>query len=272
LVTSADINQVEETKVDEKPPIVLCIDCKSLQQVRNDRCSQCAQKYDIVSTGIPKTAEGIWYLPACIYKGELIEGRLLEIFDYWAKFNSISYSFVKSDNEYHDLLESCKNKTSAQIYTIIRKNNPNNKPLVLISKYADMLLKDLKVDIMHDDDWKYIHAICPNVLDVWHMRNNMSVFLCYYQSFGELKKCPYRTEELISLWTRPFSIEGHVKREGACNFGNCTKCSKIVRMIDNYLVCIKCNNYSHKDCIPNIKSCIKCDFCIEKSSDITLST
>lgn len=63
---------------------------------------------------------------------------------------------------------------------------------------ANKLLLDYKnrYDV---ETYKYVHAICPYVIDRWNLVN-ISVVECYYKNTGDLVQCPNTFGEIFRLW------------------------------------------------------------------------
>ena len=101
----------------------------------------------------------------------------------------------------------------------------------------------------HGEEYRYIHALAPFILDVWNMTNTNGIFLCYHKNFGELVNCPISVEKLFGLWNK-------IKWYGCPNLTDvrltkCFYCNQDIYLSQDFNWC-KCTKCMHAVCLVSI--------------------
>lgn len=182
----------EDSKLKDR----LCKSCKTYYRNKTDYCSQCeiSQQYSDKDLSLNEILD----LPDSDFKGRMMNNMLDEILSTYLATNNLKSQPIKSEHFFKFFLGIIKNKSAFEIKEILTGKTEYFTPCILTAKQADRLLDQLKISNKLDS--QYIHAICPYVIDIWNIKNNHNVLLCYYKDFGELVKCPNRIAVLRSLW------------------------------------------------------------------------
>lgn len=223
---------------------IKCIKCKKYFKYKNDFCSQCFIENQYKNINL--TLEEIFALPDSYFKSKLIDHNIASIFKLFKKENKIKFKLIKSETEFKIILNLCKNKNSNEIFLLLNGLTDILRPSVLYAKHADILLTQC-FESKKDEQFKYIHSICPYIIDIWNIKNNNQVLLCYYKDFGELVRCPTNIDRLIMLWSRM------IKPQFIPNFSNniiniCSICLENVKIYDRSIKCLHCNKFLHYNC------------------------
>lgn len=263
---------------EDKIPDGMCLECKEFNIVKDNKCTfcvngiikciKCKEYYckpnktycsecEIVLqyNGLELTIKQVLDLPTSTFKGIQIENHLEEIFNYFKTANGIKNKLIKNINEFKILLNSCKDKSSGEIFCIL-DGQRDFSSCMLPAKYAVQLL-DQSIQNAVTDSYKYIHAIAPFIYDIWNFPGKYSVLDCYYRDFGDLNKCPNDLKYLCQLWgrcIRPMAVS-NLNSVYLCD----CKCGEPIELHDNKVRCSSCLKYSHKSCADN-----KCPICHSK--------
>lgn len=247
--------------------LIKCIMCTNYYALPNQEyCAECILHKSYANK--TWTIKEILDLPTSSFKGSKMNEHLEEIFEYFRLGSGMRNKLLKNKQ----LLELCKNKTSGQIVCIL-DGQTNFPPVLLPANYADLLLSQVLAD-NQANQYKYIHAICPFVYDLWNIKTNNNVLKCYHTHFGELIKCPNSFTELTDLWSR--SIRQYLI-EGVSNetLSYCSHCNvDVMLQSKNKLKCKSCYKYYHYFCFNYFTKCPNCDSAwnINKISDYDYST
>lgn len=144
------------------------------------------------------TLDEIFALPYSENKRKLIDNNLHKILEIYAQRKNLSCIIINSENKYNVIKNVCINKTPAQIIKNIK--TIFGKIPFIRANFADKLFANIVSIQPYSEQYKYIHAIAPFILDPWNCQYKDSVFLCYYKYGGELDKCPLIMEKIISIW------------------------------------------------------------------------
>lgn len=200
-----------------------CIDCNDFYASNGiKRCTQCAQEYPYPHLKQAKLEQAekerkldlsqidlqsINKISLRDVREQAIQFNLSKLFTVWQQGLTIApVPRVNGEIENDTLIESLKASSSAQqVYFILNgKSNYStikNVHSLVKATDADYLLAywEGRDKQLHSS---YIHVLCPHVYDVWNMRCDESVFLCYYQEYGALRVIPNTTSKLFELWNR----------------------------------------------------------------------
>ncbi len=178
-----------------------CIECKEFYKLKDEcYCSVCKIMLQYKNKDL--TFEDVLDLPECDIKGELLELNLEKVFQLYKFKGDLKHIVLKDENMFKILLKICKNLSAKNIKKIF-KGKTGFPPYILFAKHADQLLsQSLDNNISEEEQYEYIHAIAPYILDVWNMKNKNNVFLCYFKLGGDLTKCPNKVSFLFELWNR----------------------------------------------------------------------
>lgn len=150
------------------------------------------------------TLNEIFALPYSENKRKLIENNLHKILEIYAQRKNLSYIIINSENKYNVIKNVCINKTPTQIVKNIK--TIFGKTPFIKANFADKLFINIVSIQPSSEQYKYIHAIAPFILDPWNCEYKDGVFLCYYKYAGELDKCPLIMEKIISVWLNSSSF------------------------------------------------------------------
>lgn len=173
--------------------------------------------------------------------------KMYELFnEIWNK----EYKFL-TINKLNILSNLVKEKNSGEIYAILQGYICDWFPTILMANEADTLLNTIAEykfngNNNHESMYKYVHAICPFVCDIWNIKNQNSVLLCYYTNFGEMS-CPSTLKSLFSLWTRIINYMSLANLD-VCAMSVCSFCKKNVMLQQEIIICSSCSQIHHKNC------------------------
>jgi hypothetical protein len=233
-----------------------CLKCKEFYINKDNLCSVCARNETF-------DEERLLIDTKAIAPKNMIEDKLVEIFNAFKKQTGLRHRLL-DDKQSIALVKSCKTLSPNEIYLTF-SGFRDFPPSIIRAKYADLLLM-LLADRMTDkdkDEYRYIHAICPFVIDRWNFLSNKSVLLCYYKDLGELRSCPATVAKLYDLWS---SFKGqfgrpHLKDE---DITDCIICSEMIKANQQAIICNTCNTTNHKECLQTwikTKRELKCATC-----------
>jgi hypothetical protein len=219
--------ELEKNRVAAKQPS-LCIDCKEYYVNAKNKCSICL---------IGKT-EHEWQQELkrfCIKR-------------------HLKHRFLKQ-SEFKLLLTSCKQKSPLEI-SLTLDGFRDFPPTILLAKQADALLLQSQTESLANSEnlYKFIHAICPFVVDPWNYQTNHSVLLCYYKDFGELIKCP-SIQCVSSYWM--FDRNSFTDSK-AVKIDDCMICLEPVLLTQRIGRCKNCLKTIHGLCGDNLHKCANC--------------
>jgi len=262
---------------------IKCIECNELYPMENSSyCSVCSTiqkpvcvickeyfpvdgKIYCVDCEMHKYFEGktwtaleIIALPTSSFKSTKLNDNLEIVFEQYKKGTGLKTKVLKNEGMFKQLLLLGKGKSSGEIFRIL-DGQTDFPPVLLLAKYADQLLSQMFADNNDKDHWKYVHAICPFVFDLWNIKTNNMVLKCYHTHFGELVRCPGNVVELFRLWNRSMN---HYMVEGVndVKLSECDVCGdEVMLKSKNKLKCKSCYKYSHYGCIDDsYKFCGHC--------------
>ncbi len=142
-----------------------------------------------------QSIETIFALPYNNNKRKLIDNSLPKLLNLYSDAVDIQYIVVNSENKYTVLYNVCINKTAKQVEHQMR--TVFGKVVMIRAKYADKLLSAIANTKPEKEQYKYIHAIGPYILDPWNCTYSHGVFRCYYKDGGDLTELPLNNQKDI---------------------------------------------------------------------------
>jgi ribosomal protein S10 len=146
----------------------------------------------------------IFALPYSNEKRKIIDNNLSKLLNIYSDALGIPYVIVNSENKYTVLKNVSMNKTASQVEYQMR--TVFGKRVMIRATYADKLLSAIVDSKPEKEQYKYIHAIGPYILDPWNCTYSHGVFRCYYKDGNELTECPLTTKKIFTIWNN--SVEG----------------------------------------------------------------
>ena len=178
--------------------IFKCILCKEFYTAPNEQhCSGCKCKLEY--EGKEVSLDEIIAMPRCAFKSAMINNHLVDFFEkYKVETNQTDAILVKTQPMLTNIINVCKGKPSGEVLAILDGLRDMPK-IFLYAKDAEKLLaavieaaKNVSKTVKEHDkylyeDYKYIHAIAPYILDVWNTTDTNGVLACYYKDTGSLQ-------------------------------------------------------------------------------------
>lgn len=111
---------------------------------------------------------------------DIEEIHLMDYYELYQQFSDDNHNII-TDQNFKILMKLSKNQPSRYIARLLDGELQNFPQSVLYAKQGDELLAQCFAYSSEENHWRYIHAVCPFVLDVWNMKTNKSVLECYYK-------------------------------------------------------------------------------------------
>jgi hypothetical protein len=117
--------------------------------------------------------------------------------DYLKKYNK-KWILIDTQSDYNSIKYVCKSLNDKVLKKFLYNNG---EPFIFSAEFADKMF----IDIVNKDreKYEYMHVIACHIYDIWNIKYDDPVFLCYHKNFGDLKIQPSE-EEIYLIWNRMF--------------------------------------------------------------------